>query len=154
MVTLAAWLYFVCVNYNIVTDLLDWYYKKKKIHPYNETYLEQTIKKKKKKVIRTLSAMMVMYPWLKKEGKVERYIVNVCSGGGTIVMEWVLIRIWLLYYDFTRDIHQLDIRWQRHIISVNYVPWTMKYEFLGNFNILFALSFLVFLVIEGIVMCV
>ncbi|ETO33496.1 hypothetical protein RFI_03603, partial [Reticulomyxa filosa] len=126
--------------------------KKIRTHTYTTMCMMKHIREQKKKVIRTLSAIMVIYPWLNKEGRVKRYIVNVCSGSGVMVIEWVLIRIWLLYYDFTRDIHQLDIRWQRHIISVNYIPWTMKYEFLGNFNILFVASFPIFIAIEGIIM--
>ncbi|ETO25360.1 hypothetical protein RFI_11777, partial [Reticulomyxa filosa] len=83
-----------------------------------------------------------------EQGSVAMYVINLFRGSGVLAMEWLLIRIWLLYYDFTYDIHQLDFRWQKHI-SVNYVPWTMKYTFLGNLKVLFGLSVFVFVIIES-----
>lgn len=46
-------------------------------------------------------------------------------------------RLWLLYYDYKRCLQSLSIHWKKHILQQqNYIPWTLKYKFLGNTKII------------------
>ncbi len=41
------------------------------------------------------------------------------------------VRFWLLFYDYTHELKSLSIKWKSHI-SRDQIPWTHKYQWLGN----------------------
>ena len=56
----------------------------------------------------------------------------------------VIIRLWLLYYDFNHELQSLSLKWKSQIAkdqsSIN-LPWTIKYKWMGNVRILCIIAF-------------
>ena len=49
----------------------------------------------------------------------------------------VLLRVWLLYYDYKYEAHLLSVQWKRHILRQrDYKPWTLRHRWMGNTKII------------------
>lgn len=54
------------------------------------------------------------------------------------------VRFWLLFYDYTYEIHSISIKWKSHLAVDDelQLPWTHRYKWLGNAKIIVAISLL------------
>ena len=47
----------------------------------------------------------------------------------------IVMRLWLLYYDFNHELHSLSLKWKSQITkhgNHTQLPWTMRYKWMGN----------------------
>lgn len=57
-----------------------------------------------------------------------------------LILYFLFSRVWLLYYDYERNMHLIRIQWQNHIKikrdGEKYTPWTLKHKNLGNTTVM------------------
>eukprot|EP01083_Nonionella_stella_P060401 157740_1 len=74
-------------------------------------------------------------------------------GLGTVVCLFIygiFARVWLLYYDYERNMAMFDTQWQTHLKKhSSHVPWALKYRNLGNTKIVFVMSIISWLLAIG-----
>ena len=53
------------------------------------------------------------------------------------------VRFWLLFYDYTYELHSLSLKWKAKISDDLHIPWTIRYKWLGNAKIIVAIPLIV-----------
>eukprot|EP01084_Bolivina_argentea_P183775 317069_1 len=55
-----------------------------------------------------------------------------------LILFALLFRLWLLFYDYTASSQILSMKWKTHLLRThNYIPWTLKYKWMGNTAMIF-----------------
>ena len=49
------------------------------------------------------------------------------------------VRLWLLFYDYTYELHSLSLKWKSHLSDSLHIPWTIRHRWLGNAKIIVAI---------------
>ena len=138
-----------CICYAIVTPIVIYYtHKIWKLNIAGEPY----IRKRHPKIVVISVILWITYPVI--VNPISQYVyfnnpndTKYLFFGPALSQLWVAftsVRLWLLYYDYSYELQQLNQRWQSAIIgSSNNYTWTIKYQWLGNskYVIIIALSY-------------
>ena len=75
------------------------------------------------------------------------------------IMGFICVRMWLLYYDYTYELHALSRKWKAQLADNDpdklHIPWSIRHKWLGSSKIITAIPLImgsIFIAIVGYVL--
>eukprot|EP01084_Bolivina_argentea_P093456 168071_1 len=112
----------------------------------------------KRRPLLVLISIIFIYAWLLGARTIDvydvvyqiegnKYVLVLITDTGWLCVNAVVVRMWLLYFDYKRANHLSSLRWKMKIDSTT-TPWTLKHKYLSNLKYLMLVCLIQWLLLQ------